>query len=254
MPAPASTGAGFYIIFTMKKIFSLAALLLAASLSLAAQEPTTMWPYLFPDFQDGAILTRDGSVLSTYDNLFNLNLANGKVHYVSADTIMEADMKQVYTARIRDIVFINVGGRMYEVMSETDKGLVVKLTVVDFEQMQKTDIGYGVSSATASHSRTSLDLMGGNFAASEAINLSGKTYYNAKLEQGNGDPLPLRSELFLVVDGVRIEASKSAVTELASVDKAEAKAFFKANRIKWNKVESLQQVADFVYDQKHREQ
>jgi len=231
-------------------IFSLAILLTA--LSLSAQEPTTNWPFKFNDFQSGAIRTLDGSLITSYENLFNINLASGGVNYVNEGTIMEADMRRVTSAQIANLVYINVGGKMHEVLFEQEKGLVVRLESIDVEKMNKTDIGYGVSSSTASTNKTSLDLLG--FGDWEGIHLTGQTYTQARVKQGSGEPLPLRSDLYLVVDGIRIDATKTAVMNQPFVDKAEAKAFFKVNKIKWGKAETLPAVVGFIYDQKHRAQ
>ena len=236
----------------MNKPFFLSLALLLTGFSLGAQDPTTTWPFKFNDFQSGVIRTLDGSLISSFENLFNVNLASGGVNYVNEGTIMEADMARVTSAQIANRVFINVGGKMHEVLSETEKGLVVLLETVDYEKMSKTDIGYGVSSSTASTNRTSLDLLG--FGDWEGIHLTGQTYTQARMKQGSGDPIPLRSDLYLVVDGIRIDAVKSAVMDQPYVNKAEAKAFFKAHKIKWNKAETLPAVVEFLYDQKHREQ
>lgn len=237
----------------MKKAFFLTvALLLLAASVLAAQEPTTSWPFKFNDFQSGAVMTRGQQVISSYENLFNINLATGGVNYVDGGTIMEADMRQVSMAQIADLVYVNIGGKMHELLFEGEKGLVVRLESVDVEKMNKTDIGYGVSSSTASSRKTSLDLLG--FGNWEGIHLTGQTYTQARMKQGNGDPIPLRSDLYLVVDGVRIEARKAAVMNLPYIDKQAAKSFFKAHKVKWNNAETLQPLVEFIYDQKHREQ
>ena len=212
-------------------------------------EPTTSWPYRYADFTDGVVMTREGALMSSGINMFNLTLAGNKIHYVQNGTIMEADMLRIYSARIGQDIFVNIGGRMYLVLDESDHGMVVKLEEPDLEQMSKTDIGFGISSATASSNTTSLDLLG--FGNWEGVHLSGQTYTQARGKIGNGTPFPIRSSLYIVVDGRRIDADKKSVMKYPGVDAAAAKAFFKAHKIKWNKVESLMEVVDFVYGQLH---
>lgn len=238
----------------MRKLFCL--LISAFScIGLSAQsdgyEPTTTWPYRYADFKDGAVMTREGTLMTSGVSMFNLNLANGRVHYVQDNVIMEADMSRIYSARIGTDVFINIGGRMYLVLNESDQGLVVALEAPDIDQMSRTDIGFGISSATASKTTTSLELLGiGN--SYDGIYLTGQTYTQARIEKGKGDPLPIRQTLYLVVDGFRIDADKKSVTRYPGVDAAAAKDFFKSHKIKWSKPESLAQVVDFVYGQLHQ--
>lgn len=241
----------------MKRIFSILlglglATLLSAPLSAQKSyyQPSTTWPYFFEEFQEGAILTADKKFLNNPDDVFNINIADGKIHYMSDKTIMEADMRRISIARIGKTVFLNIGGKMHEVLYE-GKGLVVVLTEPDVDQMAKADIGYGISSATASHQKTSLDMMqivSGTFLddVNQVANGGRPTF-----DRDSGETIPTRKLLYLVVDGLRIDATKRAVMDYPGVDADAAKAFFKKNKIKWNKVESLAEVADFVYDQLH---
>ena len=90
---------------------------------------------------------------------------------------MLADMNSIYTVKIGDDVYVNVMGRLYKVMSELDKGLVLMQESLDEDKLNKVDIGYGVSSAAgsavgSSAAGSAAGAAGAAFAVSAARSLS----------------------------------------------------------------------------------
>lgn len=217
--------------------------------SSKAYEPMSSWPYLFEEFGSGAVRTAKGNLLE-YASL-NVSVADGKLHYVEKGTIMQADMMNVYTARIGDDVFVNIYGKMYKVLRETEKGAVVELKTVDMEEMKKTDIGYGISSTTASKTNTSLSGIGVDslLGAAYGVSIDSVPLSQAEQQKHAGSLLPLKEDTFFYVYRILVPATRRDVTNAAGVDKAEAKAFFKAHKIKWSNPESLMEVVDFLYGQ-----
>jgi len=225
------------------------ALLSLGAFAQKGYEPMDSWPYEYAEFRDGTIRTTAGALMENVP--VNICLVNASLHYVQGENLMQSDMQKVFTARIGDQVYVNIGTKMHKILWESEKGAVVELSSIDMDQLNKADIGYGISSATASHQKTSLDLMGGSLGSWGDIGLSGKSYSNAYELRDSGTLLPVKKELFLLVQGVRINADKRSVINCPGVNPDEAKAFFKANKIKWNKVESLSKVAEFIFDQKN---
>ena len=104
----------------MKKILTV--LFFFASFYLSAQEykPRETWPFLYEYFTEGATRTRAGDLVS--DAQFNISVLDGTLMYISKDnTIMQADMRSVFTARIGDEAYLNLSGKLYRILSELDK-------------------------------------------------------------------------------------------------------------------------------------
>lgn len=200
----------------------------------ASYEPRDSWPYIYERFQPGTVRTAAGDLME-YQS-FNICVGNGRMHYIYDGKIMEADMTKVFTAKIEEDVYVNVGGKMYRVFVQTNDGAIVFLTSIDTDELQKVNIGYGVSSSTASQTNTSLDLLlSGNAAVSNVV--VSQTLTIAEQQKNTGKELPVKEDCFFLVKGRLVPASKRDIQD--AVGKDVAKPFFKANKLKWNKPESL---------------
>ena len=228
----------------MKRI-SILTILLLFTLGAMAQgtyTPRVTWPFIYQDFLDGATRTRDGGLIT--EAKFNIAVHDGSLMYVGEDeVIMKPDMTKVYTARIgKDDVYVNVLGRMYKVLSELDCGSVLLGTEVDQEKMNKVNIGYGISSSTASTQGISL-VMDGSFE-SNIHNLM-----KEREDKYRGDPLPVK-QVYYLYDGTRlIPASKQEILNTPGIDKKTANSFFKQEKIKWKETASLEKLLIFVVSQ-----
>ena len=228
---------------SLRIIVAAAAILLSFSGAKGQNyEPKDTWPYLVSDFTVGEIHMANGGVVSSKE--MNINVIDGKLHYLENNVIMVAEMLQVTGASFGGREFVNVLGRMMEVKSSDDKGLVLNDVQVDKDKMAKTDIGYGISSATAS-SQNVTSLLGDSSTA--LVNMD---FSQAISRRASGTALPLMEQLYLKIQSDILPASKKDVLSLSFVDKSAADAFFKANKTKWKSPEMLLKVADFIYDQK----
>lgn len=207
-------------------------------------EPTSTWPYLYKNFQNGVVRMSGGELVNAA--MMNISL-DGKVHYVNEkdQKVMFADMLDVLTARLGDDVYLNCGGRMMKVLAENEEGAVVCGYSLNAEEMSKTDIGYGISSSTASTQK--LSSLSGD--ASSLVNLPLSTLMEGRT---GGERLPVLTSLFFRVGSTMVPATKRGVTEAWFVDKDAAKAFLKANKIKWNDEASLVKVLDFLSEQNNK--
>ncbi len=230
---------------SMKKTRLLvAAALLLASLQLCfAQkfEPTQTWPYLYRDFQNGLIITNaEDEQVSAGVNI----TLGGKIHYINEkdQKVMEADILRVSSVRIADDVYVNVGGKMMKLVAVGDDGIVACETALNADELNKSDIGYGISSATAS-------TMNVNSLASAGSTFVDMPLNSIMAERDAGEKLPVKRTNYFRVGINVVPATKAAVMNCGLVDKEAAKAFFKSKKIKWNDPESLRDVVNFLSEQ-----
>ncbi len=201
-------------------------------------EPTETWPYLFTDFRVGAVTMGNGNTVQT----LKMNIAiDGKVHYINENDgkIMAADMLNIVSASFDEDIFCNVGGKMMKVLAQNSNGMVVSLIMIDTDAMGKSEIGYGISSSTASTQK--LSALAGE--SSSLVNLPLSTIMS---KREGGEKLPIRQRLFIRVGIDVIQASKKSLLDSSAVDKDTAKAFLKTAKIKWNDPVSLLAIVDFV--------
>lgn len=225
----------------MKRI-SLLLSVLVLCLQAAAQnydyKPRETWPYLLEEFTSGGVHTSGGEDLN--EGWYNVSVIDGKLHYINSGRIMEADMRLIQYARIGTQLYVNRFGKMEEVVAEEGPNAVLKSALVDMDEFAKADIGYGVTSATASaQSLTGMDISG----ISQNMELE-----TAIAGSKVGKVLPLKVQYYFLLGARQIDASKSAVLALPGIDKDAAKAFFKQEKIKWNKPESLAKVLKYLSD------
>ncbi len=229
----------------MKKtrfIIFAAMLLMSVQLCFAQKfEPTRTWPYLYRDFQNGLIITNtEDEQISAAVNI----TLGGRVHYINEkdQKVMEADILRVASVRIADDVYANVGGRMMRLIAVGNDGIVACETALNADELNKSDIGYGISSATAS-------TMNVNSLASAGSTFVDMPLNSIMAERDAGEKLPVKQTNYFRVGINVIPATKAAVMNCGLVDKDAAKAFFKSNKIKWNDPKSLRDVVNFLSEQ-----
>lgn len=247
-PLPAVPGTGLFFHSTsntMKpyRFFWGLALFLALLPPVTAQErirPRETWPYLYEDFLPGAVYTSKESTFH-YDQL-NVNVLNGKLHYIQGGVIMETDMRNVHVAKVGEDTYINAKGRMMRVLAEAEHGAVLRHEEVDFDEFNKASIGYG-KSAVASTQNVAL------YALDNGDGMAKKSLDHVLKDKNGGREFPMQGKTWLIVDGYLIRAAKAEVSAWPGVDKQAAKAFFKQEKIKWNRTEDLLKVIGFVHEQ-----
>lgn len=225
----------------MKRVMILLAGLFASAILAQAQyEPTSSWPYVYDDFQDGVILWVGGK---EKPGKYNINLVDKKLHFIEGAYIKVANMMEIASVRIGSDIYQNAAGEMLKVLSKSDKSLVLEDNEINYAALNETGGAYGSSSTTiGTTALSSLEGIGGT-NSSQNIN-----HMELKLNKDNGKVLNLINKKYLFVKGRKILATKKAVMEVPGLDNEAAKAFFKENKIKWNKVPDLQKVGDFLAD------
>ncbi len=220
-----------------------AAFLFAAQFFTFAQskgyQPLTTWPYVYDEFCEGWITTTTGGKIQ-YDKI-NVNLANGRVHYIENGTIMEAAINTIGLLNIGQDAYICASGRMVKILKNTQHAAVVLKSSVDFDTLNKADIGYG-SSATAS-------TQGLNpVALSSTMDFSiNKVLDDVKTDKESGTPLPIQNVLGIYYKGMFYPATRNEILAIPGIDKDAVKNFMKTEKIKFNNVDDLAKLVDYLY-------
>lgn len=220
------------------RLFLAIVMLLSATSLFAQYEPTTTWPYLYPDFTEGELQMMQGAPKT---GKYNVHLFEGTLHFIDGDLIREAAASEVFSVRIGSDYFANVGGRMMKVLAKSDKGFVAQEAIADIAQLNNTGGAYGSSSNSIStQALSSLEGIGGS--------RTNMNHMELKRSKGDGEVLPLNVKLYLVVPGYRIYAAKKDVSELQGIDKKELNSFLKEKQIKWKDPQSLLPLVDYIAD------
>lgn len=225
----------------MKKTFLLVLSLLAGAwMAFGQYVPTTSWPYVYDEFQDGSLIWNGGKEKG---GKYNINLADKKLHFIEGAYIKAADMVDVLTVRIGQDVYQNAAGEMLKVLSKSEKSLVLEAREIDYAALNETGGAYGSSSTTIG--TTALSSLEGIGATNASANIN---HMELKMNKESGKALTLISQKFLFVKGQKIKASKRDFMDVPGLDKEAAKQFLKEQKIKWNKVQDIQKVGDFLAD------
>ena len=218
----------------MKKIL-MAVLVFAAALSLRAQEYSTSWPYLYPEFREGTIYMNDGTKL-VYN--VNVHILHGRLHYLDNGVVKEAISSNLLLIKIGDDEYMNVNGDIMKIVAKNDKGMVTALQLGDFERLRDAGGAYG-SSTTSSATRrlTSVDVAG-------KVNQNHMELWESR---HNGELVDLVTTYYIVTPTKTVEATQRAIREtLDDAGKDAFKKWLKQNKIKWKNPESLLTLTEFL--------
>ena len=228
----------------MKRIILVWAILMASVTICKAQSytPTTTWPYYLPDFEQGVLKTSPTE--AEKEGLYNVSYKDKRLHYIDGELIKSILLKDLAFVQIGNDVFQSVNGFMVKVLAKSDKCLIVEDSDINFAALNETGGAYGSSSTTI-----------GTMALSSAEGIGGTNSSNninhmeLKLSKDSGKILPLIVKKYIVVKGRRIYATKRDFLDVPGLDRDKAKAFLKENKIKWNNVQNLLLVGDFLADE-----
>ncbi len=231
------------IVCYMKKflVFLAFSALMLTGLPLAAADyvPTTTWPYVYEDFVPGRIKTHTGTNIE-YDKL-NINLISGRAHFVEKGVIMQADLNTIALLTIGDDSYVCVGGKMAKVLKNTVHGAVLLRTEIDADAMNSANIGYGKSSVASTNNLSATALGAGmDFSINRSLD-------DLVRERSEGDPLELREVRGIYFKGSFIPATRMDVLDISGIDKDAVKQYIKNEKIKFNRVDDLAALVDFLY-------
>lgn len=231
----------FLIIEKMKRFLVLILASFYAFGSLMAQDdyvPTTTWPYIYPEFTDGEIMTGNGS---TTKGLFNVCLSDSQLHYIDGDLVKKATVLDLQGVTIGKDTYVYADFKLYKVLSKSGSAVVAEGYTIDMAKLNGSEGAYGSSGNTlATQSLSSLEGIGG-----DRTNMNHMDLRNSK---DSGKYLPLIERMYLVFNKTVVPATRKDVLAYASDKgfKSEAEQFIKDNKTKWNQQVSLQVLADFL--------
>lgn len=204
-------------------------------------EPTTGWPYLYENFLGGKIYLSQGGVsVVEYDKL-NINLADGKIHYVADGIIMEVGSSSVTKVEMGEDSYVPASGKMVKVLKECPQGAVVRRIAVDVEAMSRVSIGYGTSSL-ASTQNLSLDAISSSMTY--AVN---KSLDEVSQGRNTGEKILLKETTGILYKGMFVPAAKIDVLAIGGIDKTAVKDYLKSEKIKFKDTDDLAKLVDFLY-------
>lgn len=219
------------------RIILVFAMMLSVMASYAQDHtPTTTWPYLYSDFQQGELKKHAGA---PFDGLYNIHIYKGTLHFVEDGMIKEALVTEVFSVKIGMDYYANVGGTMMKVLAQSDNGFVAQETLVDMAALNSTGGAYGSSSNSIStQAFSSFEGIGGS-----RTNMNHMELKNSKDE---GQILPVINKTYLVFPDRVVFATKKDISAIDGVDKKALNAFIKENSIKWKNPQSLIILLDYV--------
>lgn len=205
-----------------------------------AQEPTTNWPYLYPEFKEGELNVRS----KTEKALFNIHLDLGALHYVEDGRIKEANILNATTLVIGNDVFRNVAGKMLKVLARAQGGYIVEETRATYSAVVRNDGAYGTTALNSTTTKTFLY----NENAINQYNgyLMTDVYKDLLAMRDDAEKLPVRKNLYIVIGMDQIPADKKSVASLSGLDRKALKAFLKSEKIDWNEIGDLVKVIDCI--------
>lgn len=205
-------------------------------MSAQNHKPTTTWPYLYADFQPGELKKTTGAPI---EGTYNIHIYQGTLHFIEDGMIREVLSSQVFSLKIGMDYYANVGGTMMKVLARSDNGFIAQETLADIAALNSTGGAYGSSSNSIStQALSSLEGIGGS--------RSNMNHMELKNSKDEGQVLPVKDKLYLVMDHAVVFAAKKDVTELYGIDKKAVNAFIKENQIKWKDPQSLIVLLDYL--------
>lgn len=205
-------------------------------MSAQNHKPTTTWPYLYADFQPGELKKITGAPI---EGSYNIHIHLGTLHFIEDGFIREVSSSEIFSVKIGMDYYASVGGTMMKVLARSDNGFIAQETLADIAALNSTGGAYGSSSNSIStQALSSLEGIGGN--------RSNMNHMELKNSKDEGQVLPVKDKLYLVMDHAVVFAAKKDVTELYGVDKKAVNAFIKENQIKWKEPQSLIVLLDYL--------
>lgn len=232
---------------TITIILALCAICITGFSQNKKYKPLTSWPFVYEDFQPGRITTYQGAAID-YDQL-NISLINGKPLFIKDGKIMEPDSKTIALLVIGEDSYISANGVLLKVLKNTLKSAVVQMEIVDAEAMNKANIGYGKSSL-ASTQNVSASALSFEFEVVNAGVIDGfnnKGLDTMKQDKESGETLVTKRSIGIYYKGMFVPATRYDVLNIFGIDKDAVKDFIKAEKIKFNKVDDLAKLVDFLY-------
>lgn len=219
----------------LRRLFVLLATMTVSICMMAQYSPNTKWPYLYENFTDGIIFFEGNQKKGAK---LNVHLAGNVLHYIADDgRVCENTSKNIVRVEIGTDAYLFSDGKLMQILETDNTNLVALLVKGDFNSLLSGEGAYGSSLNTAAtRNLSSLDLGGLDLPE------LGKMLQ----ERNDGKSIPTIKELYLIIGGKTIRATKSSVSDFIGKDNQnQLKLFLKSNKINWKSSESLKNLLPF---------
>ncbi len=220
-----------------KLSFALFLASLTCAISSVAQgyAPTTMWPYIKAEFEEGTISYEDGREVK---DLINIHLVDGDLHKQSGDETVALPSSGIKSVTLANDTFIYVNNSLCRLIAKNESVTVVKSIKANLEKLNSGTGAYGTTLTTSGRTELSATEIGGHTITSIGA---------MKLARSQSQTLPLTSKILVSYNGKTVEASQRAIRNLLPDDKQAAwKKAVKEADIKWNIESSVAKVIDII--------
>lgn len=218
----------------MKHLFITLLISFSGVVNISAQQITTLWPYIYPEFKEGTVFMADQEKLTS---MLNIHLKEGRLHFIDRGIIKEVLNKDIVLVVIDNDNYMVVDGRVMKVMGSEKRGFISTLVLADFDKLFDTGGAYGASSSSSATMKlTSIEIGGLNIT----------NHMQLKENRADGIPLPIKQNHFLVTKGKIYPATRRGI--LSKLDKEQAKEFkqfLKGKDVNWSEPQSLMELLDF---------
>lgn len=216
----------------MRKLL-LIIVLVASSVALYAQECSTTWPYLYPEFTDGTAYLKNGR---SAEYSVNIHTLKGRVHYIENGIVREANAFDIAILKIGSDEYVSNGQDILKVEQSTEKGLVASLNLGEFDRAADSGGAYG---STTTNSATM------KLSSIEVAGRVNQNHMELRQNKENGQRVGIRKTYYIVTPEKAYLATRKAMEAEFGND---FKTWAKSHKIKWNKPESLITILDFLYE------
>ncbi|MDR2839659.1 MAG: hypothetical protein LBV75_00105 [Paludibacter sp.] len=200
-----------------------------------AQEVTTMWPYIYSDFQSGTVYFKDQQTLVAP---VNVHLLKSALHYLENDQIKEAKSSDIVLVQVGYDRYYMRNSQLMRVVVGDSVGFVAELVTADFNALTESGGAYGSSSNVQATRKLSSMEIGG---------VSITNHIELKNRKDGGAMLPLAKKYYIVTEDQVYSANKKEFESQLPTEKRDAfKQFIKQHKIKWNQPDSLITLLEFL--------
>lgn len=219
----------------MKRYVFVVLVFLCSMIVAQAQSTTSMWPYVYPDFQRGTVYFKD---LNTLSADVNVHLLKSTLHYLNNDQIIEANTSEIAVVQINVDTYYVKNNQLLRFITGDSVKYVAELVLADFDGIMSSGGAYGSSSNVQATSKLSSMEVGG---------VSITNHIELKNNKEGGALLPLVRKYVLVTpDKMYLATRKGVESQLPENRKAAFKQFLKEKKVSWKDPASLVLLLDFL--------
>lgn len=200
--------------------------------------PTTKWPYLFEEFQEGVVHFTSGEKTKTME--LNIHLEHCALHFLEGDRIRQYVPRDVQDIQIGNNTYLYTEIGLVRLVKKGNGVSLVESVKADLTALSRGETGaYGMDTNSSSVQGLS------TFSLNGISNLS---HTQMKVEREEGRELPLEKAFYFVTTDKLVKATRKDIEKsLDEAGKAKFKAFLKQNKIKWKSEASLSVLLEFFH-------